>query len=139
MAAAYFLSLVKKEGLSVTVRSAGLEMSPEKAAHSDMKALARLQQLSLDSHTSTQIHPDLLSRSDLILVMEISHKDRIQRLYPAHKGKVLLLGAFDAAGSLEIADPYGRPLEDFRIGFEQIKRCCNGLIEQLAREKVHNG
>ena len=31
-------------------------------------------------------------------------------LYPESKGKVVLLGCFDAKGPLEIGDPYGRPI-----------------------------
>jgi len=131
LAAAYFQSLVQKNGVSVTVKSAGLETNPGMPAQSNIKIIAAQHQLSLDTHTTTQLHRDLVNQSDLIVVMEISHKDRIHRLYPQTKGKVVLLGSLDSRGPLEIADPYGRSLEEFRICFEQIKRCCNALTEHL--------
>jgi protein-tyrosine-phosphatase len=139
LAAAYFQSLVQKNGVSVTVKSAGLETNPGIPAQSNIKIIAGQQQLSLDTHATTQLHRDLVNQSDLIIVMEISQKDRIHRMYPQTKGKVVLLGSLDSRGPLEIADPYGGSLEEFRICFEQIKRCCNALIEHLGARQSCKG
>jgi hypothetical protein len=70
------------------------------------------------------VHMELLDQSDLIIVMEIVQKDHIHRLYPNTKGRVVLLEYFDSVGPLEIADPYGGPIEAFRSCLEQISRCC---------------
>jgi protein-tyrosine-phosphatase len=63
--------------------------------------------------------------------MELRQKDRIHSLYPHARGKVVLLGCFDPENSLEIADPYGGTVEDFRGCFEQISRCCENLAARL--------
>jgi len=131
LAQAYFQSLVEKEGRHMTVRSAGLETTPGKPAHAKAKAVALQHQLSLDEHATTQVHMELLDKSDLIIVMEIVQKDRIQRLYPRSKGKVVLLGRFDSVGSLEIADPYSGTSEDFHFCFQQVSRCCDVLAVRL--------
>lgn len=130
-AASYFQFLVRQNGRPLTVRSAGLDTTPGKPAHSNTRAMARQQHLSLDDHLTTQLHAELVKQSDLIVVMEIAQKIRVQSLYPATKGSVVLLGYFDPHGPLEIADPYGRSLDDFRICFEQVTRCCNGLAHAL--------
>ena len=131
LAEAYFQSLVVKEGRNITVRSAGLETTTGKPAHSKAKAVALQHRLSLDDHATTQVHKELLEQSDLIIVMEISQKDRIHRLYPSSKGKVVLLGRFDSGGPLEIADPYSGTSEDFLSCFQQVGRCCDVLAVRL--------
>jgi protein-tyrosine phosphatase len=131
LAEAYFRSLVEKEGRPMTVRSAGLETTPGKPADARAKAVALEHRLSLDEHATTQVHMELLDQSDLIIVMEMAQKDRIQRLYPRSKGKVVLLGRFDSVGSLEIADPYSGASEDFLSCFQQMSRCCDTLTARL--------
>ena len=127
----YFRSLLKKHGLSLAVRSAGLDTTPGKPAHSNTKVMAKQQQLSLTDHVTTQLHADLVKQSDLIVVMEIAQKNRVHRLYPASRGKVVLLGCFDPKGPLEIADPYGKTMDDFRSCFQQVARCCDNLAVKL--------
>ncbi len=131
LAEAYFQSLVDMDGRRMTVRSAGLETTPGKPAHAKAKAVALENRLSLDEHATTQVHKELLDQSDLIVVMEIVQKDRIQRLYPKVNGKVVLLGRFDSVGSLEIADPYSGTSEDFQSCFQQVSRCCDVLAARL--------
>ena len=131
LAESYFRSLVVKEGRHMTVRSAGLETTPGKPADARVKALAWEHRLLLGEHATTQVHTELLDQSDLILVMEIGQKDRIQALYPRSKGKVVLLGRFDSRGSFEIADPYSGTREDFVSCFQQVSRCCDVLAARL--------
>lgn len=132
LAEVYFKSLVEKERRHITVRSAGLETTPGKPAHANAKAVALQHRLSLDEHATTQVHKELLDQSDLIIVMEIVQKNRIHRLNPNTKGKVVLLGRFDSVGSLEIADPYSGTSEDFHFCFQQMSRCCDALAARLS-------
>ncbi len=131
LAGAYFQSLVEKEGREMTVRSAGLDTTPGEPAHAKAKAVALEHRLSLDEHVTTRVHKELLDQSDLIIVMEIAQKNCIQRLYPRSKGKVVLLGRFDAIGSFDIADPYSGTSEDFHSCFQQVSRCCDVLAARL--------
>ncbi|MDC8447059.1 MAG: ATP-grasp domain-containing protein [Nitrospira sp.] len=127
----YFQSLLKGRGMGLTVRSAGLGTTPGKPAHWNTRTSAREYHISLDDHATTQLDADLVSNSDLIVVMEAAQKKRVLSLYPESKGKVLLLGCFDAKGPLEIADPYGGPIDHFRTCFSQIVRCCDNLAKEL--------
>ena len=119
----------------MTVRSAGLETTPGKPADDRAKAVAMEHRLSLDEHATTQVHRELLDQSDLIVVMEIKQKDRVQRLCPRSKGKVVLLGRFDSKGPIEIADPYCGTSEDFHSCFQQVSRCCDNLAARLGVKK----
>lgn len=132
LAEAYFRFLVEKEGRHMTVRSAGLETTPGKPADTRAKAVALEHRLSLDEHATTQVHRELLDQSDLIVVMEVVQKDRVQRLCQKSKGKVVLLGRFDSEGPLEIADPYRGTSEDFLSCFQQLSRCCEALAARLS-------
>ena len=131
LAGAYFQSLVEKEGRQMTVCSAGLETTPGKPAHAMAQAVAVQHRLTLDEHVTTQVHTELLDQSDLIIVMEIVQKDRIQRLYPRPKGRVVLLGRFNSVGSLEMTDPYSGTSKDFYSCFQQVSRCCDVLAARL--------
>lgn len=130
-AEAYFRSLLMKRGMSLTVKSAGLDTTPGKPAHSNTKTLAEQQTLSVDEHVTTQLHADLVNQSDLIVVMEIVQKHRVHSVYPASRGKVVLLGYFDPKGPLEVADPYGKPIDNFKTCFQQVARCCEKLADRL--------
>ena len=130
-AAAYFQSLVIKRGMPLTVKSAGLVTTPGKPAHANTQTMAKEQHLSLAEHVTTRLHADLVNQSDLIIVMEIAQKNCVQRLYPASRGKVVLLGYFDPKGPLEIADPFGTPLDNFKICFQRVARCCDNLADRL--------
>ena len=123
--------LAKQAGRPLTIRSAGLETTPGKPAHLKAQATALENGLSLEKHATTQVHAELLDKSDLIVVMEVAQKDRIHGLYPNTRGKVVLLGRFDSTGPLEIADPYSGTSEDFRSCYRQVKRCCEALAARL--------
>lgn len=124
-------ALARQAGRSLTIRSAGLETTPGKPAHLKAQATALENGLSLETHATTQVHAELLDKSDLIIVMEVAQKDRIHGLYPNTRGKVVLLGRFDSTGPLEIADPYSGTSEDFRSCYRQVKRCCEALAARL--------
>ena len=128
---ACFRALAMLAGRQLLVSSAGLETTPGKPAHLKAKAVAAEYGLSLENHTTTQVHADLLDKSDLIVVMEVSQKDRIHRLYPRTMGKVILLGRFDSTGPLEIADPYSGTSDDFSSCYRQVSRCCENLAARL--------
>lgn len=136
MAAVYFQSLNAKAGSKMIVRSAGLETTPGKPAHTKAKAVAIEHHLSLELHTTTQVHAEILEQFDLIVVMEIMQKVRITKLYPHWKRKVVLLGRFDPAGPIEIADPYSGTTDDFRSCFRQMSRCCDVLADALHAKNV---
>ena len=131
LAEAYLRSQLQAQEKSIAVWSTGLEAAVGKPANQTAITLAKEYHLDLDTHATRMISADLVKEADLILVMEITQKDRIRRVYPEAAGKVVLLGYFDPQGPPEIADPYGRSLEEFGVCFAQIRRSCDALSKAL--------
>lgn len=135
LAEAYFRDKAKKESFLISVSSAGIETLPGRPAHNLAREVAGQFGVSLESHAAKQLYQKLLEQSDLILVMEVSQKDRLARLYPRERQKIFVLGRFCGSGPLDIADPHRGTRDDFRICFERIINSCDRLIEKLTEAR----
>lgn len=115
-------------GLPWIVQSAGLDTTPGRLAHPH--AIVEIQKygMTLGNHTTQSLHRDLADQADLIIVMEVSQRRWITRLYPQTKAKVFVAGRFGRLASLNIADPFSGTPEDFEMCFEAIRECCDGLL-----------
>lgn len=96
----------------------------------------RKEGVDVSGYRSKKITPEMIKESDLILVMEASHKDIVARLVPEAASKTYLLKEFLAGGSGEnypdnrnIPDPIGRPMDYYKLSFEVIKN----QIERIAK------
>ncbi len=134
LAEGYFMDKARKEGLTITAKSAGIETQPGRPAHMLAKEIARKHGFSLDSHVAIPLFNDLIKQSDLVLVMEIAQKDRLMKLYPKDRHKVFVLGQFCNRGSLDIDDPYQGTREDFLACFERIRESCDRVMQQLGEQ-----
>jgi protein-tyrosine phosphatase len=135
LAAAYMRIRMEQEGRYGVIDSAGLETTEGKEADPSAKLVAQRHGLSLDSHKTKQISDALVNQADLILVMEPAQQARIIKSYPRAKGKVFLLGCFQARISAEISDPHSRPIEDFESCYSRLCESCNRLLALLSRSK----
>ena len=90
-----------------------------------------IQQIGLDAsgHRAQRVTPEILKKSDLILVMERHHKEDIVRQFPAVQERVHVLGEFVKSDPLEaeIADPIGKS-EDF---YETVFYKLRGVVKKL--------
>ena len=139
LAEAYFVAQVRKQGLALTVSSAGIETTAGKPAHLLAQEVARQEGISLVRHATTPLFQDLMQRSDLVLVMEVAQKDRVAKLYPRERHKVFVLGQFCKKGPLDIDDPYSGTPEDFRVCFERIRESCDRVIQQIGEQSKRLG
>ena len=87
---------------------------------------------------SKNITPQMIRESDLILVMEDFHKDEVMNLAPEAASKVYLLKEFgiDNISALRgsrrsIADPIGRPMEDYMACLGDIKKEIRRIAQLL--------
>lgn len=95
------------------------------------EALAE-QGLSLAAHRSRSVTPELIREAGLIVVMGHHHFERIIACSPAARDKVFLLGRFSPRETgLEIDDPAGGPLADYRQCRDEISACLPGLTAFL--------
>ena len=115
------------------VWSAGLHAVVGHAAEATACAIAKLHGLDLSSHRAQQVAGWMCSHADLVLVMEASHQQELEKLYPTARGKIRRLGEFGAPGGFNIADPYRQPRAEFEAAHAAIAR---GVDEWVRRIKL---
>ncbi len=113
-------------------------------AHPVMGIVARMNEISLSNHRSRKIDQKIVKNSNLILTMEVAHKQIIEDEFPESKGKVFTVLEYgrksDLPESLSVPDPTGQDVEDFREFVETAHReadririsiMLNGLPESV--------
>ena len=114
----------------VKVESAGTMAAEGGPASSLAVEVCRENGLELSSHSSKAITDELISASDLIIVMQASHQDYLSRNASINRGKIRRLGEF-ASGpdkNRDIEDPFGGNKEQYELTFAKIKDGLEGLL-----------
>jgi len=88
----------------------------------------------LDGHRAGRLNEQLITRADLILVMDYLNEADVVARFPAAAGKVRLLGSFlaDNGRAAEIRDPYTGSAEDVRASFHVIAKAVDSLSASLS-------
>ncbi len=132
MAKAWLQKLLKeKNRQDVEVLSAGIMMMAGLGATQETTEVLRREGIDVSPHRSQRISPELIGRSDLILVMEKLHEERILEMAPQAKNRLFLLKEFAKieGNHLDISDPIGRSL-DF---YENIFGLIREAVERVAQ------
>ncbi len=111
----------------ITVESAGLGALVGHPASDFAVELMRERGVDITSHRARQLHPDMVSAADLILVMELGHKKVIDEVDQAARGKVHRLGEWR---DREISDPYRQPKAVYE---EVLKNIEDGVADWVKR------
>ena len=82
----------------------------------------------IHEHRARQIHPDMVSEADLVLVMEAGHKRAIDDADPTARGKVYRLGEWQ---DNDIDDPYRRPKEAYADALDDIREGVASWVEKI--------
>ena len=112
----------------ITVESAGLGALVGHPASDFAVELMHERGIDITSHRARQLHPDMVSAADLILVMELGHKKVIDEVEPAARGKVHRLGEWQ---DREISDPYRQPKAVFAEALKDIEDGVADWVERL--------
>ncbi|MEA2008140.1 MAG: hypothetical protein U9O54_03390 [Chloroflexota bacterium] len=88
----------------------------------DKVVLKLLAEIGIDmrGHRSREVSERLLMVSDVVLVMEASHKEALRAEFPDHAAKIFLLSEL-AGKTQDVIDPVGGPLVDYRATLTEIK------------------
>ncbi|MDD2752863.1 MAG: L-threonylcarbamoyladenylate synthase [Candidatus Omnitrophica bacterium] len=115
----------------VEVSSAGVMGLNGMSATQATKDVLVQEGVDASTHRSQGINQVLLKKSDLILVMEKLHEDKIVQFAPEVKNRVFLLKEFAKInqGSMDIEDPIGMSLEFYQHTLAVIKEA----IERIAK------
>ncbi|MCK6621134.1 MAG: ATP-grasp domain-containing protein [Calditrichaceae bacterium] len=135
----YLKSLSAKHNLNhISGDSFGL--IPRENRRSPGLALAAAESFGVDmsAHRSKMLTPENAAVAGVIFVMDIDLYKQVKRLYPGARRKLFFLGALQPgrAGSIEIADPYGKTLEQFKSVFAQITRSVDQLLKLAKNQMV---
>ena len=112
--------------------SAGFHQQDNRPADPNMVKIAGAHTIDLSNWHSNTLTTDLVEKSDVILAMEITHLERLNKEFPGAKNKSFLLGCLTSQNNqeaLEISDPYNQEMHVYQHIFSRIKTA----IEQLKR------
>jgi protein-tyrosine phosphatase len=129
----------KRTNEFLTIRSAGIDATVANPPPKEAIDSAKIFGISMDDHRAQKLTPELISGSDLIVVMEAKHLKQLEVAYPGSRGRSLLLSTFSNDQfrwgnyylKYNIADPYGKNDNQFILCYEQIGSCINNLLVEI--------
>ncbi|MGF7058868.1 low molecular weight protein arginine phosphatase [Brassicibacter mesophilus] len=118
----------------IKVSSAGVFALPGQNA--SKQAITAMQKYSIDlnKHSSSQLTKKLVDKADLILTMTVNHKYALLNMVPDAVSKTFTLKEYAYGGntsSLDIADPYGMPVERYEQCLDEIREALTKVIEKM--------
>lgn len=130
MAEAILKKKLKEKNIdNIEVSSAGIMMLGGMGASDMTRVVLKKEGIDVSGHRSRGLSPELIDRSDIILVMERLHEKRIMELAPEAKTRVFLLKEFAKMkdNDLDISDPIGST-EEF---YEDTLGIINEAVERI--------
>jgi protein-tyrosine phosphatase len=112
----------------ITVESAGLGALVGHPASDYAVELMDERGIDISSHRAQQLTPDLVSKADLILVMESGHRRAIDENDVTARGKVHRLGEWQ---DKDIDDPYRQSKQAFEDALRDIEKGVASWVERL--------
>jgi protein-tyrosine phosphatase len=132
--------MVEKGSYSfLTIHSSGIDAFIENPPPNEAIDSAKLFGISMDDHRSQGLTQELISGSDMIVVMEEEHRRRLEEAHPGSKDKCFLLSMFSHDhhrwGShyfnYNIADPYGKDKDQYILCYEKITICVKNMLFEI--------
>ena len=134
MAEAWFKHRLEAQGVThIRVSSAGLLGIEDAPAAEHAVTVLKDRGVDLSSHKSRGLTGEILTESDLTIVMSLKQLGEIQRRWPGHKGVVHLIRAFEKSpepesGAPDVEDPMGKDLDAFKDTFKILEPSIEHLL-----------
>jgi protein-tyrosine phosphatase len=142
----HYLSQYRPGALKrINITSAGTKAQTGGRVNDVVALIARNHGFSLRQHTADPLSDPLVKCADLILVMEQEHKDFILEKWPEAKEKVFRLMEYGwqqdpeengAAESLDVPDPTGKNVDDFKAFIETAHVEADRLVHELVHREI---
>ena len=116
-----------REQPGVVVGSAGVSAGPGGRATAPALAAAAELGLDLEDHRSRPLTAELVATADEILTMTAAHRARVVEQWPEAADKTQVLDP-----DVDVADPFGGSLADYRSTAEQIKTALLRRFQECA-------
>ncbi len=140
LAEAVFNHLLTRRNLTGRYR---VDSTGVSAYHQGENADPRMRQVAAGhdvvvSHRARTIGRDDLDHNDIILAMDRSNYDILQRnaQTPEQRGRIVMFRSFDpgAHGQLDVPDPWYGGIDGFETVFTIVERTCRALLDHLERD-----
>ena len=132
MAEGYFKYLVEQSGRTdITVFSSGIHATNGSRITPYVESILKPYAIDMSDFRSQRTTPELIRASDLIVVMEHSHKLSIGQLDTKAIRKTYLMLDFLKQECNNIEDPYGGDLGVYNGCFDDMKPALNYLINNI--------
>ena len=129
--AAFLLEQSLGERPRVRIASAGLEAMPGRSPHPTALRKAAERRIDLSSHAASRVERDVVTRSDVIFVMDIQQLLGLRQRFPGARAKTFLLTSLAPDTPLEIRDPVDGDESVFHACFDHITRAVRPLAGVL--------
>lgn len=115
----------------VEVLSAGIMSVVGMSATANTKEVLQKQGIDVSDHRAVQLTKELIDESDIVLVMEKIHEERVLNIAPEAKNRVFLLKEFAKINdsSLDIRDPIGSSIDFYEDTLDIIKAAVERVAE----------
>jgi len=134
MASALFRKKMENRS-DIEVLDAGIGAMPGMAPTADTIALLNKEGIDVMGHKATVLTDMMIKKSDIILVMEKLHEDRILKKFPSARNRLYLLKEFakmtTAGTDLSIYDPISKPSWFYEECFTAIKEAIDKIGELI--------
>lgn len=111
----------------VDVSSAGISTVSGKSATREAIEVCRKHGLDLTGHRSTYIKDSSIGEMDLVLTATDYHSQFLRKSYPDLN--IQTIKEYAGYGDVDIADPYGYPLNVYEDCFLEIKEALEKIVE----------
>ncbi len=138
----HYLSQYRPGALKrIKITSAGTKAQTGGRVNDVVALIARNHGFSLRQHTSEPLSDPLVKCADLILVMEQEHQDFLLEKYPEAKDKIFRLMEYgwqgeDGIESLDVPDPTGKNVDDFKAFIETAHIEADRLVHELVHREI---
>ncbi len=120
--------IIKEKNLPFECESAGLAAYSGDEASEGSKLEAKKRGLDLSAHRSRSLSSYMIDKTDLFVVMNISHKMALEKYVPEEKIRILRGGIFD---------PYGGNEDVYEKCANEIEKGLNELVAELLKISVY--
>ena len=112
-------------------------------AEATPNAIAAMEEmgLSVEKHKAKQVDQELIDWADLILVMEASHYEQMEAMFPETESKMHTIkgyaegeDGFPGFDGFNVDDPYEGDLEVYRECAAQLKELVQKIVRRWERE-----
>lgn len=136
----YYLKKCLNGKSEIDIYSVGIFNKQGRISPENAKIAANRFNVDLSTHRTKMISSSIVEKSSIVIGMHYSHFKEFKRQFPYAVNKFYLLKHIvnPKQYSINIADPYGKPIEEFSKCYSEIQLYLDLMIENILLHKEKN-